>query len=90
MICMKKELLVSLSDIEAVCIACSCGTQIRLPSGAKVETDLNKPYPLTYCPACQREFGDAFRERIEALRAAMSVMTGAIPTVTLQIGTSAD
>jgi hypothetical protein len=90
MLTMRKELLISLSDIEAFCIECgTCHSQIRVASSATIKMDWHKLAPLEYCPACQAEFGEALKPKLQALRASIANLAGTIPTVTLQISADA-
>jgi hypothetical protein len=91
---MRKELLVSLLDIEAFCIECPnavCRSQIRLMLNARVHVeDVDfRIAPLAYCPVCRSEFGDHFRRAVESLRAAITNMRARTPSVSLQIKSDA-
>jgi len=89
MLAMKKELLISLSDIEAFCIQCSnpkCRSQIRL----SVDTEPTFPdvhgvkSAVDCCVACGSDFSPMLRKRIQAMYAALRAMDGA-PSVSIQV-----
>jgi hypothetical protein len=87
---MKKELLVSLSDIESICIeCCSCHSQIRITPQATLKLNFQKPAPLIGCPACEVEFGEVLKQRVIALRSALEALAGTRPSISLQINASA-
>jgi hypothetical protein len=92
MLAMKKELLVSLADIEAVCVICSsCKSQVRVATGAplKAPADVQgSPVPLKHC-SCGLSFGDGLRGRVDALRTAIENMAGSLPVITLQVNADA-
>ena len=51
----------------------------------ELKLNLNSPWPLSFCPACQVEFGEALRPAIEELRTAIAKLAKRTPRVTLQI-----
>ena len=90
MLTMKRELLIALSDIEALSIECgTCHSQIRVTNAAPIKMTFSKVAPMEHCPACQSEFGEAFKERLIALRTALATLAGTTPVVSLQIKTDA-
>jgi len=69
MLTMKKELLVSLSDIEAMSIKCTaCQSQIRMPTMANINPDVAPNFTdtpaLARCPVCLSPFESTMKNSI--------------------------
>jgi hypothetical protein len=68
MICMKKELIASLSDVESVIVECSvCQTQVRVPVRINLVQRDVRLVPLTQCPACLSPFDSTVLAHIKAI-----------------------
>ena len=93
MLAMKKELLISFSDIEAFCVQCSnskCRSQIRLSVGAEPTfpdvQDVKSP--VDCCVACGSDFSSMLRKRIQAMYLALRAMEGS-PSLSIQVNADA-
>ncbi len=77
MICMKKELIASLSDVEAVIVECSvCKTQVRVPVHANLAQRDARSVPLAQCPACLSPFDSTVLAHIQAVIQILAVHHG--------------
>ena len=59
MIAMKKDLIASLADIEAIIVECSnlaCNAQVKVPVRADMKQHDIRLIPMTQCPVCLRPF----------------------------------
>lgn len=66
MICMKKELIASLSDVSAIIVGCSCGAQVKVPANANLVQRDTRIVPLTQCPVCMNPFDSTVLSHIKA------------------------
>ena len=86
MLAMKKEAIVSIADIETLCVTCpTCTSQIRLTMSRKISGAQDAPSSLVSCPSCGTGFGSALPERLENLRLALYGMSGTAPYISIQI-----
>jgi hypothetical protein len=77
MICMKKELIASLSDVEAVIVECSvCKTQVRVPVRVNLVQKDTRLVPLSQCPACLSPFDSTVLSHIKAVIQVLDVHHG--------------
>ena len=79
MVCMKKELVASLSDVEAVIVECSnsaCRAQVKIPVRAPlVHRDL-RILPLVECPVCRSNFDSTLLDYVRAFVGSLSAHHG--------------
>ena len=88
MVCMKKELAVSLTDIESVVLECGkCHGQISIPMKAD-KISAQHPNPYEQCMVCGKYFSPSPRECIEAFRKAVSDIRGDT-TISLKVNPDA-
>ena len=93
MIAIKKELLISLSDIESICIRCSnpkCKSQIRLSVTMEpIFPDVQDARSaVDCCVACGSDFSAMLRKRIQAMYLALRAMDGS-PSISIQVNGNA-
>ena len=73
---MHRELLISLSDLQAISIECpNCRSEIRVKiTAAFVPGEGRIPPPLERCPVCTVKFDSTLRPSIESFREALNVL----------------
>ena len=76
MFAMHKELLISLSDLEAVSIECSsCHSEVRIRMDAEFKpAQVKAAIPLESCPVCTARFDSTLRPSIENFREAIGIL----------------
>jgi hypothetical protein len=77
MVYMKKELIASLSDVEALIVECSvCKTQVKVPVRANLVQRDSSIVPLTQCPVCLSPFDSTVLAHIKAFIQVLDVHHG--------------
>jgi hypothetical protein len=66
MICMKKELVASLSDVSAMVVECPCGARVKVPVSANLTPRDKELKPLEKCPVCLGPFDSTVLAHVKA------------------------
>jgi len=77
MVFMRKELIASLSDLEAVIVECSnpaCKAQVKVP--VNLESHDLRLVGLIECPVCRGNFDSMLRDYVRAFIASLSAHHG--------------
>jgi hypothetical protein len=69
----KRELLINISDVKAICIECSsCHSQVRLAIDAKIRPDATA---LSTCPICESRFDSTLAMNIVSFQRSLTVVS---------------